>query len=500
MEEARRAVLAAWEPLSSQLARAPLPALVLAPDRRVLLATRPVGGWEPAALQGQPLDDLLAEDPQRLAPAVASALAGGAETVEVGLRAPGAPAGSKPWSFQRLSLSPLGLEAAPVGVLVLAHDVTPAQNEARALRQRDGLFIDAQGVAHLGVWEWDLSQPVAVWSDELFRIYGLDPRTHAPTYEDYLTRVHPDDRQRVMAATERVFYEHIPYSHDERIFRTDGSMRYLHTWAQPILDEHGKLVRLIGVCQDITDRTLAEQTRDRLLEETREALRLREEFIAVASHELRTPLTPLKGYLQSLRKLAANHENEPRLVARVDASLRQLGRLVGLVDLLLDVSRARRGQLDLECAPCELGALIHEVAAGLEPEIRAARSSLRLELPGEVHGSWDRVRLGQMMHNLLSNAVKFGAGRPIDLRVSRPEPARARIEVEDHGPGISPEAAERIFGPFERAAPVQNYPGMGLGLYIVREIAVAHGGEVRLASAIPGAGATFVVELPCEVT
>ena len=120
-------------------------------------------------------------------------------------------------------------------------------------------MVDTQGVAHLGTWEWDVSEPTATWSDELYRIYGLTPETYTPSYEKYLKMVHPDDRQRVIDATNRVFHEHVPYSHDERIFRPDGSIRYLHTWAHPVLDDAGKLVRLVGVCQDITDRKLAEE-------------------------------------------------------------------------------------------------------------------------------------------------------------------------------------------------------------------------------------------------
>lgn len=126
------------------------------------------------------------------------------------------------------------------------------------LRRLEQLMVDTQGVAHLGTWEWDVSEPTASWSAELYRIYGLSPDSYTPSYENYLAMVHPDDRQRVMDATNRVFHEHVPYSHDERILLRDGSMRYLHTWAHPVLDDDGKLVRLLGVCQDITEQKRAE--------------------------------------------------------------------------------------------------------------------------------------------------------------------------------------------------------------------------------------------------
>ena len=139
-----------------------------------------------------------------------------------------------------------------------ASDPSELKRLEQRLRRLEQLMVDTQGVAHLGTWEWDISEPTATWSAELYRIYGLSPDTYTPTYENYLAMVHPDDRQRVMDATNRVFHEHVPYSHDERILLPDGSMRYLHTWAHPVLDDDGKLVRLLGVCQDITEQKRAE--------------------------------------------------------------------------------------------------------------------------------------------------------------------------------------------------------------------------------------------------
>lgn len=127
----------------------------------------------------------------------------------------------------------------------------------------------AQHIARLGYWTWDVTQPNAVWSDELYRIYGLDPRTHTPSYADYLTRIHPDDVERVKAATEAAFRDRKAYSHDERIRHTDGSWRDLHTWAQAVVDADGKLTHLVGVCQDITARVATERALQESLERFR---------------------------------------------------------------------------------------------------------------------------------------------------------------------------------------------------------------------------------------
>jgi PAS domain S-box-containing protein len=133
-----------------------------------------------------------------------------------------------------------------------------------SLRPKVDLLGEIEAVAKVGIWTWDPSEPNAWWSPQLYQIYGLDPKTHTPTYPDYLTRVHPDDRERVQKATEAVFKDAKPYSHDERIFRPDGSIRHLHTWAHALLDDAGRLVKLVGICQDITDRKEAELVQERL--------------------------------------------------------------------------------------------------------------------------------------------------------------------------------------------------------------------------------------------
>ncbi len=153
-------------------------------------------------------------------------------------------------------------------------EVSARKREEDRLRRSESMLVDTQGVAHLGVWDWDITQPVAVWSPELYRIYGETPESYLPTYEGYLEKVHPEDRQRVMDATNEAFNQQKPYSHDERIIHSSGEIRYLHTWAFPVLNDLGELIRLTGVCQDITDRKRAELERDRANELALSAQRL----------------------------------------------------------------------------------------------------------------------------------------------------------------------------------------------------------------------------------
>jgi len=235
--------------------------------------------------------------------------------------------------------------------------------------------------------------------------------------------------------------------------------------------------------------------RANLYEATRAAVQLREDFLSVAGHELRTPLTSLKLQLQMLERAApASGGAQDAGRRRLDAIRRQVARLEALVASLLDVGRLSAGRLQLELSEVDLGALAREVVERLAEVFERAGCAVALEAEPGVRGRWDAGRLEQVLVNLLTNAVKYGAGRPIRVRVDSAGP-RARFVVRDEGIGIAPEVLDRIFGRFERGVSDRQYGGLGLGLYISRELVHAMEGEVRVESQL-GEGATFTVELP----
>ena len=234
--------------------------------------------------------------------------------------------------------------------------------------------------------------------------------------------------------------------------------------------------------------------------QAREALRERDEFISVAAHELRTPLTALQLKLQGLEqgfKSGLREKAGARTIGtRLDGALRQTERLSMLIERLLDVSRIAAGRLELAPEPFDLAALLRQVVDDFRDPAAAAGSELRLDAPAAVEGCWDRLRLEQVLVNLLSNAVKYGAGRPISVRLETTG-ERVRIAVADEGIGIAEQDLARLFSRFERAAPVRNYGGLGLGLYISRHIVDAHGGRIEVSSR-PGLGSTFAIDLPLD--
>ena len=229
----------------------------------------------------------------------------------------------------------------------------------------------------------------------------------------------------------------------------------------------------------------------RLYRHAGEALRARDEFLAVAAHELRGPITSIHLAVQALIQRKLPPDALPRALELIEREDRRLSRFVGE---LLDLGRLRAGRLQLHLEDVELGAVIQDVVQRVGQELAASGSTLALSIAPGVVGEWDRFRLEQLVGNLLSNAIKFGLGRPIEISLVAVG-GLAHLAVRDHGIGVDPGARERIFLPFERNVPSRNYGGLGLGLHIVKTIVGALGGTAGVEGE-PGAGTTFTVVLP----
>ena len=231
----------------------------------------------------------------------------------------------------------------------------------------------------------------------------------------------------------------------------------------------------------------------RLFREAQEAIRLRDEFLAVASHELNTPLASLRLTVQGLEEGTLGESDEER-GRRLKLIARQVRRLNLLVDDLLDMAQIQSGQLRMRREIVDLAQLARETVERFGEQASRTGTPIRVTADRAVTGLWDRARLEQVISNLLSNALKFAPGQPIEVSVLSAKTG-ATLVVEDHGPGIDPERLPHIFGRFERGVPITSHGGLGLGLYIVREIVQALGGQITAASE-PGRGARFTVVLP----
>jgi PAS domain S-box-containing protein len=272
--------------------------------------------------------------------------------------------------------------------------------------------------------------------------------------------------------------------------RKDGSRFWANVVITALRDQHGQLVGFGKVTRDLTERRQHEEERVRLAQ-AQEAVRLRDEFLSIASHELKTPLTVLQLQLEALSERI--RQVDAGLAERVRRTTRASDRLTQLVDTLLDVSRIATGKFELEKQRMDLSLVARDVVERMSEAASAASSCIEVVVPPHLEGTWDKNRVEQVITNLLGNAIKYAAGTPIRLDVFE-EAGNAVIEVRDRGPGLPPEG-DQLFERFERASSMRNYGGLGLGLYIVQQIAEAHGGSVS-AMNTPEGGACFLVRLP----
>jgi signal transduction histidine kinase len=249
----------------------------------------------------------------------------------------------------------------------------------------------------------------------------------------------------------------------------------------------------LALAQELARRAAIFIENARLYREAQEAIHLREEFLIIAAHELYTPITSLKLTLHGIERASASAP--PEAVSRgFQNARRQILRLTRLIDELLSVSRLRSGHVHLQLEEVDLAAITRDVAEHFREDSVRSCSPVLIQADSVVTGRWDRTRLEQVISNLLANALKFGCRKPIELSVTS-DNGTVLLTVRDHGIGIAPDKLPHIFKRFERAVPVHEYGGLGLGLYIAHEIVSALGGAFHVDST-PGIGTCFTVLLP----
>jgi two-component system OmpR family sensor kinase len=242
--------------------------------------------------------------------------------------------------------------------------------------------------------------------------------------------------------------------------------------------------------------TGSEAEKDRLIEELREAVRARDEFVAIAAHELRNPMTPIIMQVSSLLAVARDPRRCRPEVITPKAEILELAvrKFVRRSTALLEISRVAAGNVRIELAEVDFSRVVSEVVGDAHIAARMARSPLEADVQEGVVGISDRLALEQVVENLLSNAIKFGAGRPVIVALHS-DGRSARLTVRDRGMGIPEEDRTRIFQRFERAVTRREHGGFGIGLWLANQLVVALGGGIVVESA-GGEGTTFTVTLP----
>ena len=270
--------------------------------------------------------------------------------------------------------------------------------------------------------------------------------------------------------------------------RKDGRVIDISVTISPVRDAAGTIIGASAIARDVSAQEAL----------TKEAIRIREEFISVAAHELRTPLTTLYARLQLIERRLGRAERDPAAVLRDFTLVRQAAdRLKTLIDRLLDISRIRSGQLQVERQSTDIAAMIESVALMLAETSARQIAVLASDPPESYRMAVDGMRIEEVVVNLVDNAVKYSPrDTPIDIELSSTSDA-IRIAVRDRGPGIEIADRTRIFEPFHRSSPT-GVPGVGLGLHIAKQIVELHGGALTVETPADG-GSRFVVTIPRNV-
>ncbi|WP_438000987.1 ATP-binding protein [Sorangium sp. So ce185] len=312
------------------------------------------------------------------------------------------------------------------------------------------------------------------------------------TEEDMRGIAHDEEHLRVMRAMGGRSYMCVPLARRGRLF---GTLTFIAAQSGRRYSRED-----LAGAEELARRCALAVDNARLYKDAQSAIALRDEFLSIASHELKTPLTPLSLQIQILTRrapeLCPDKERLAWLTDRLGLVRRQGERLRRLVDNLLDISRISAGRLALDLEPVRLSEIVRQVVARFHEggEIAESGSRVTVSAGDDGAGNWDRLRLEQVVDNLVSNALKYGQGKPIEIAVDSAG-SSATLTIADHGIGIAPENLGRIFGRFERAVSARHYGGLGMGLYITRQLVEALDGSIEVSSVL-GEGSTFKVTLP----
>ena len=356
--------------------------------------------------------------------------------------------------------------------------------------QKFRLLVDS--VKDYAIFMLDPTGRVATWNAGAERIKGYAAREiigqhFSCFYQEHEARAGLCERALKIAEAEGRFE-----TEGYRV-RKDGSKFWANVVITALFRPNGELVGFAKVTRDLTERKKLEEERVRRAQ-AEEALRLRDEFLSVVSHEFKTPLGVLQLQIETLMK--HSQDLDPAFIKNVQRAKRSGDQLIRLVDSVLEVTRIATGTFALALEKFDLADAIRDALSAVQASAELAGCELNVRLDTGLVGSWDRRRLQQVVTHLLQNAMTYAAGAPIHVCLER-QSDLARLEIADSGPGIAQADLERIFGRFERASSMRHYSGLGLGLYIAREVARAHGGSLAVES-LPGAGARFELRLPFE--
>jgi PAS domain S-box-containing protein len=388
------------------------------------------------------------------------------------------------------------------GFLGTAIDITEQELLTQELERQQVHLTEAQKLTHTGSWAWrlaDRKMKTEHLSEEWYRIYGFDPAEEAPTREEYLERVHPEDRLKCKCMSERAIVEKADYDQEFRIILPNGMVKWIHTVGHPVLSNTGDLEGFVGSSSDITALKSAEQEREKLRQLEADLAHIDRvstlgEMAASLAHEIKQPIsaaiTSANSCVEWLAHEPPNLDRARAAAAKIDKYGNRAAEIIDRIRSLYKKSPPQRELVDVN-------GIIQEMLTLLKGEATRASIAMCTDLSAELPKIMvDRVQLQQVFMNLMLNGIEAMENSGGELTVkAKLQDGQLQFSVSDTGVGLPTEKVDQIFSAFFTTKP----QGSGMGLAISRSIVESHGGQLW-ASANSRGGATFHFTLPIQVT
>ena len=489
--------------LNSIIEHSPIGMVLASPDGRCLRANRAMSdmlGYTAEELRGLRSFDLTHPDDIAASEQVYRQLHGDGADYHYAEKRYRRKNGDYVWAYVAWSMVRDGA-GRPVNIVVQVTDITARKQHEMQLEDLAnylGLAIEA---SRIGTWSYDFDTGVFKADPRVWELWGRDINSGDNSAGAWIARIHPDDREMVMARYKAALAGGGRFEAEHRILLPDGRIRHIQVQSEVQTHEDGRPRKLIGTNLDQTDRVEIARYLQRAKDEAEAANRAKSMFLANMSHELRTPLNAIIGFSDAMKSGIVNVANED-LVRSYCSDIHASGQhLLGIINDLLDLSRIEAGKFSLNESLLDPRDAINDACVVMRSQIAEAGLVLKLDITDPVPQlRGDERALRQILLNLLSNAVKFTpAGGQITCGLRADPQAGLRLWVADTGIGIAAADLPRLMRPFAQIDNVykRQFQGAGLGLAIVRSLAEMHGGTVSIDS-MPGKGTIVRLALPPE--
>ncbi len=378
-------------------------------------------------------------------------------------------------------------------------DITDIKSQQNNLQRRQKQLSEAEAIGRMGHWQWVVGDENISWSEEIFRIFGVDQHQFKPNINALIELIHKRDLGRVVQVFQRAIIEEKNYDMEFRIIRPGGDVRFIMCDGRCEKDENGEVIALYGIMQDMTERMLYEQELRQAKDASEQAYAAKSRFLANMSHELRTPLNAIIGFSEMIEsQMLGPIFNEKYL--EYATNIKDSGtHLLDLISDILDMSKIEAGKHTLELEQVNIKDIIDRATHMIIGRAQEQNISLRTDNVenSDIDIIGDRRALTQVLLNLLSNAVKFTPEKGSVWIECYKRGDYISLKICDTGIGIPPNKLASVLRPFEQASSqyTRDHEGTGLGLSITKKLIELHGGSMSIESSV-GIGTTVSVRLP----